>query len=94
MKATETKLSELLNLNEKLELVSWGEYAKLVAKAYMDAPDYEEEAAPSFQAMRTACERYFKILQSKVKVEFVDGDPYSNADQMRKEVPQQKPSRS
>lgn len=80
------KLSKILKLNEKLELVSWDEYAKLVAKAYMDAPDYEEEAVPSFEAMKAACERYFKILQSKVKVEFVDGDPYSDADQMRKEV--------
>lgn len=80
------KLGHILNLKEKLELVSWDEYAKLVAKAYMDAPDYEEEAVPSFEAMKGACEKYFKILQSKVRVEFVDGDPYSSADQMRREV--------
>ena len=49
------KLGKLLNLNEKLELVSWDEYAKLVAKAYMEAPDYEEEAVPSFEAMKAAC---------------------------------------
>lgn len=74
------------SINEKLELVSWDEYAKLVAKAYMEAPSYEEEAVPSFEAMKNACTKYFRLLQSKVKVEFVDGDPYSSAEQMRKEV--------
>jgi len=80
------KLSRILQLNEKLELVSWDEYAKLVPKAYMEAPAFEDEAVPSFTAMKNACAKYFRLLQSKVKVEFVSGDPYSSAEGMRKEI--------
>lgn len=66
--------------------MNWEEYAKLVAEAYDRAPSREPEAEASFGAMLSACERFFKILQSKVKVEFVDGDPYTSAEQMRDDV--------
>lgn len=71
---------------EKLELVGWKEYTKLVADAYEQAPESDPEAMKSFAAMKGAVNKFFPMLQSKVKVEFVDGDPYSSAEQMRDEV--------
>jgi len=75
-----------LLFTEKLELVNWDEYKRLVADAYDKAPEYDERAVPAYQAMLSACDRFFKMIGSKVKVEFVDGDPYTSQQQMKQEV--------
>lgn len=84
------KLAPLLYDNpiilEKLELRDWTEYTKLVAEAYKQAPAHEPGAESSFEAMKQASLRFFRLIGSKVRVEFVDGDPYSTADQMREDV--------
>lgn len=73
-------------LFEKLELVDWKQYCDLVTKAYEDAPENDPEAITSYTALRDSTNKFFKMIGSKVKVEFVDGDPYTSAEQMREEV--------
>jgi hypothetical protein len=82
------KLSEILF--EKLELVNWDLYCDLVTEAYENAPDNDPEAIKSFSAMRDSVNKFFNIIESKVKVEFVDGDPYQTAEQMREEIKETK----
>lgn len=85
----ENMVKEIL-MAEKLELVDWKVYTGLVAEAYEEAPEFDPEAEKSFSAMRSATGKYFGLIQSKVKVEFVDGDPYNSADQMREDVKKNK----
>lgn len=73
-------------LFEKLELINWTDYCDLVAKAYDEASENDPEAQASYSALRDAVNKFFKLIQSKVKVEFVDGDPYTSSEQMQKEV--------
>jgi len=77
-------------LNEKLMLKpgpnGWDLYGKLVAQAYADAPDYDEGAAKQFKALAPFVEKMFNQIQSRVKVEFVDDDPYKNDEDMRQQV--------
>ena len=40
--------------------------------------------------MRDSVNKFFNIIESKVKVEFVDGDPYQTAEQMREEIKETK----
>ena len=71
---------------EKLELVDWNVYTKMVADAYEKAPDNEPRAHPAFEAMKQTVLKHFNMIQSKAKVEFVDGDPYKTAEEMRDSV--------
>jgi len=77
-------------LNEKLMLKpgtnGWDLYGKLVAQAYADAPDYDEEVAKQFKALTPFVDKMFKQIQSRVNIEFVDEDPYRNDDEMRQQV--------
>lgn len=88
-KLLETIVANIL-LNEKLELVNWDEYMRLVADAYEKAPNHEPEAEASFGVMKQAVLKFYNMILSKVKVEFVDGDPYQSAEQMKKEVKETK----
>ena len=63
-------------LFEKLELIDWSEYCDLVTKAYEDAPENDPEAQASYAALRDAVKKFFNLIESKVKVEFVDGRGY------------------
>jgi len=74
------------NVSEKLVLKDFGEYAKLVAKAYEDAPVREPNALPHWQALMASTQRLYKRISSKVKVEFVADNPYPDAARMRDEV--------
>ena len=77
-------------LNEKLLLKpgpnGWDLYGQLVAEAYRNAPDYEKEAIGAFQDLQPFIEKMFRQMQSKVKVEFVDEDPYVDDQHMKQEV--------
>ena len=77
-------------LSEKLLLKpgpnGWDLYGKLVAEAYKNAPDFEADAVASFQSIQPFVENMFNQLQSKVKVEFVDEDPYTGDQHMKQEV--------
>lgn len=78
--------------NEKLALVNYDEYAKLVADAYEQAPEYDESTVPSFRALidHAVNKLYPQILGKGIDVQFVDYDPYENRDQMAEDVNENK----
>ena len=71
---------------ESLELIEWSKYSRLVADAYAAAPIRDPAALPSFKAIGRDVERFFRMISSKVKVTFVDYDPYPSAEALRSEV--------
>jgi hypothetical protein len=71
---------------EKLVLKDFGTYTKLVADAYAKAPTHEPSALPHWKALQQSTQKLFKRISSKVKVEFVDENPYADADDMRQQV--------
>ena len=83
-------------LNENLVLKpgpnGWDLYGKLVAKAYEDAEDYQEDAVRSYKALIPFIATMYERIQSekegrnRVKVEFVDEDPYMGDKHMKQEV--------
>lgn len=81
-------LSNYEKFNEKLVLVNYDEYARLVADAYEAAPDYDEAVLPSYRALidHAVNKLYPKITGSGIDVQFVDYDPYENRDQMAEDV--------
>jgi hypothetical protein len=78
--------NNLKPLNEKMVLANYDEYAKLVSDAYVNAPDFDNSVVPSYRALMESTKKLYKRLQSKVKVEFVDYDPYSSRDEMTDDV--------
>jgi hypothetical protein len=77
-------------LNEKLSLKpgpnGWDLYGELVTRAYEKAPKFDPSAVSSFEAMEPFTNKMFKRIQSKVKIQFVDDNPYSDDEHMRQEV--------
>ena len=73
-------------INEKMVLSNYDDYSKIVAQAYVNAPDFDQSVVPSYKALMVSTKRLFKQLQSKLKVEFVDYDPYESREQMNNEV--------
>lgn len=61
-------------------------YAKIVAQAYADAPDFDPAAVPAFQALARSLPKLFRMVQSKVEVVFVDGQPYRDDAHLVREV--------
>jgi hypothetical protein len=77
---------DLKPLNEKMVLSNYDEYAKLVSDAYVNAPDFDNSVVPSYRALMESTKKLYKRLQSKVKVEFVDYDPYGSRNEMADDV--------
>jgi len=77
-------------LSEKLLLKpgtsGWDLYGQLASEAYAAAPEFEASAASSFEALAPFIEKMFRQLQSKVKVEFVEENPYENEEEMKQDV--------
>ena len=73
-------------IHEKLALVNFSAYLKRVGEAYLARPTMESQYAGSWGALIGHCKKIFKQIESKVDVEFVDDDPYTDADQMVKDV--------
>lgn len=84
-KVTESPIVQRV-LAESIRLKSFDEYAKLVAKAYDEAPAMDEKAKPSWDALSKHIATLFKRLQGVVKVEWVDEDPYPDAATMQEQV--------
>jgi hypothetical protein len=68
------KLNEELKLIEALKLKSWGEYVKLVSKAYQEAPEFDANVVKHWNALNESNHKLFKRLISKVDVIFVTND--------------------
>jgi len=79
-------------LNEKKMLKpgpnGWDLYVKLVASAYLDAPDYESQAVVSFKAMEPFIHTMFKRISANVDIQPVDYHAYANAEELRQDVMQ------
>jgi len=73
-------------LFERLELKSYTSYCELVSQAYDEAPDYDPEAVSSYNALMQHIEKMYKQIQSRIKVEFVSGQPYSTAKEMKDDL--------
>ena len=66
----------------------WDLYVKLVASAYLDAPDYESQAVVSFKAMVPFIHTMFKRNSANVDIQPVDYHAYANAEELRQDVMQ------
>lgn len=94
MKSNMEKLFESWKgfLNERLMLKpgpnGWDLYAELVTRAYEEAPAFDETAVRHFESLEPFVNKMFKQLQSKVKIEFTEDDPYENDEQMKQQVKQ------
>ena len=80
------KLIREMILQERMELVKYDTYCELVAQAYDEAPSRDPAAEASFRALIQHIEKMYKRIQSRVKVEFVSGQPYASAAEMQKAV--------
>jgi hypothetical protein len=66
------KLKTILEtITEKMELIDYSEYSKLVAKAYDDAPDYDPSAVKHWNALRDSNYTLFNRLLSRTTIIFV-----------------------
>lgn len=73
-------------LTEKLMLKpgpdGWDKYRELVAKAYDEAPVFDQSAVSEFEAIEPFVEKMFQRISSRVEVQFVDEDPYPGPEEM------------
>lgn len=79
-------LEEMGVVSERLMLVDFTKYAKLVTEAYDELPVMDQSAVPAWKALEQSTEKLFKRMTSKVRVEFVDEDPYTDAADMTNKV--------
>lgn len=83
------KFSDILN--ERIAMKhSFDDYLKLVSNAYIKATKYDSTVVHHWKALNQADYNLFKRLQSKIKVDFVNGEPYNNAQEMSNDVKQNK----
>lgn len=74
------------HLEEKLALKSYKDFCSHVADAYDELPDYDAEAVASYQSLIQHVEKMYQRMLSKVKVEFVPGQPYNSQKEMSDKV--------
>ena len=69
----------------------WGKYRELVAKAYEDAPIFDESAIASFEALEPFVHKMFdRIVGFGIDIDFVDDNPYENSKEMCRDVSENK----
>ena len=68
------------------ELHGWDKYGQLVAEAFLSAPNSTKEGDKSFSALIPHIDKTFKRMQSRVKVKFVEDEPYASAEEMRADM--------
>ncbi len=73
-------------LLEKMALKSYKNYCEIVAQAYDEAPDHDPDAVSSYNALMQHIEKMYKQIQSRIEVEFVSGQPYSTARDMKEDL--------
>jgi hypothetical protein len=73
-------------LSEKLVSKDYTAYAKMVSDAYLARPDYESQYTSSWHSLAEHTEKMFQQVSSKIKIEFVDEDPYASFDEMKKDI--------
>jgi len=73
-------------VDEKMALSNYKSFCELVADEYDKLPDYDPEAVASYRALIAHTEKMYKRMLSKVKVDFVDGQPYTSQKEMADDV--------
>jgi hypothetical protein len=63
-------------VDEKLTLINYKPYAKLVSDAYEARPSFESEYVSSWKSLAAHTEKMFKQISTRVDIEFTDDDPY------------------
>lgn len=82
------KVDELLSYDKFLEHllhVDLDEYAHIVADVYHKLPIFDKSAIPNWKALNYSNHKFYKMLQSRVKVVFVTGEPYETQAEMRED---------
>lgn len=72
-----------MEINAKLVLKDYTSYAKLVSDAYLARPVYEPQYAKSWKALMQNLKVMYKRLQSSIKFDFTEKDPYDSMETMR-----------
>lgn len=67
-------------LNEKISLIKYDAYAKLVAHAFKAAPKYEATATKHWDALAQSSNKLFKRLLSDVEIIFTTSEPHREGD--------------
>lgn len=87
----DVRIATLSKLYEKLELIDWTLYTKLVADAYDAAPKYQSEEVWRWKLAIEHVEKLFERMvikhskqttKSKYKIEYTSDDPYANEFEM------------
>lgn len=73
-------------LRAKLTLKKYDKFCEEVADAYDKLPQKQEDQSWRWDALIDHVDSFFKQMQSKVKVKFVEGQPYQSAKEMRDKV--------
>lgn len=74
------------SVRAKLTLKKYDNFCEEVADAYDELPEKQEDQKWRWDALRDHVDKFFKQMQSKVKVRFVEGQPYQSAKEMRDKV--------
>jgi hypothetical protein len=70
----------------KLTLKKYKKFCDTVAQHYDDLPEMQEDQKWRWDKLADHVEKMYDQIQSRVKVEYVDGQPYDDADEMVKKV--------
>lgn len=74
------------SLVAKLTLKNYKTFCDTVADKYDELPAMQESEKWRWKKLADHVDKMFKQIQSRVKVKFVDGQPYDTADEMVKKV--------
>lgn len=77
-----------MHVEAKLVLPNYNSYAHKVAEAYLARPKFEAEYVESWKALMVNLKTMYKRLQSQLRFEFTEIDPYRSMEDMRKDVQQ------
>jgi len=69
-----------------IALQSYTAFCNHLADAYDEAPEYDEDEAWRWEKLAKHIRKFYKRISRKLDIQFVDGQPYDNAEEMRDAV--------
>lgn len=73
-------------MENPIRLEDYSAFCEEVAQAYDALPMWDGDEVWRWEILRDSVERMYKQILTKVEVEYVPGQPYDTAEQMRREV--------
>lgn len=70
----------------KRTLKNYRKFCDTVAEHYDELPEMQEDQKWRWEKLADHIEKFYDRMQSRVKVEFVDGQPYADAKEMERKV--------